>query len=351
MSLLKRYSERMARNWPETRRALKRFGLWMGILLIFMAAFFYQRMFISIKSGHGGVLWKRFFRGTDTTHLYGEGFHIIPPWDIMTIYDMRIQQVQHEFVALSKDGLPVNVELSIRYRPVAKELPMLHQHVGPDYVEKVVKPEVQSTVRFVLAQYSHEQIYTSEGFLLNIIKQGALGQILERNILLDDLLIKKLSLPEPVADAIENKLVQEQVVLEYEYRLKREEKEAARKRLEAAGIRDFQLEVMKGGAFDKYLRYQGIAATVDLASSANAKVVVVGGAGGDGLPLILNVPDAQLDGSAPPSAARRVNPLVNHPPLNDAPGAPATGTAAPAAAAAGAETKPADAAPASKPKS
>lgn len=346
MPLLKRYSERMARNWPETRRSLKRFGLWMGILLIFMAAFFYQRMFISIGSGHGGVLWKRFFRGTDTLHLYGEGFHIIAPWDILTIYDMRIQQVQHEFVALSKDGLPVSVELSIRYRPVAKELPMLHQHVGPDYVEKVVKPEVQSTVRFVLAQYSHEQIYTSEGFLLNIIKQGALGQILERNILLDDLLMKKLSLPEPVRNAIEAKLVQEQVVQEYEHRLKREEKEAARKRLEAAGIRDFQLEVMKGGAFDKYLRYQGISATVDLATSNNAKVVVIGGggSGGDGLPLILNIPDTPIEANAvPPLATRRVNSLVNQPTGNDA---PASGVSVPHPAG---ESKSGDASTANKP--
>src|SRR5262245_31968674 len=113
MSLLKRYSERMARNWPEIRRPLKHFCIWLGIVVIFLCAFFYNRIFISINSGYGGVLWKRFFRGTDTTHLYGEGFHIVAPWDILTIYDMRIQQVSHEFVALSKDGLPINVELSI----------------------------------------------------------------------------------------------------------------------------------------------------------------------------------------------------------------------------------------------
>lgn len=208
----------------------------------------------------------------------------------MAIYDLRIQQVPHDFVALSKEGLPITVELSIRYRPVARELPVLHQNVGAEYVEKVVKPEVQAQVRFVLAQYSPEEIYTSEGFLLQIISQGAFGKIAERHILLDDLLIKRLVLPDLIADAIERKLVQEQLVLEYEYRLAREEKEADRKRIEAEGIRDFQTEVMKGGAFDQYLRFVGVSATVELAASNNAKIVVIGG-GSDGLPLILNMPD------------------------------------------------------------
>jgi regulator of protease activity HflC (stomatin/prohibitin superfamily) len=299
MSSNHRYWEHAKENWPEVSRFLKRFFLVFGLIAVFLVILFYKRIFISVHAGESGVMWRRFLGGTDLKHVYGEGFHIIPPWDILTIYDRRIQQVPHEFVALSKDGLPINVQLSIRFRPVAAELPMLHQDIGPDYVDKVVKPEIQSMVRFVLAQYTPEQIYTSEGFLLNIIQQGALGQILERHILLDDLLIKRLSLPDSVRNAIEGKLVQQQLLQEYVYRLDREGKEAERKRIEAAGIRDFQIEVMKGGAFDKYLRYQGIGATVQLATSNNAKVVVVG-SGSDGLPLILNMPDSPVSPEANP---------------------------------------------------
>ncbi len=309
MSIINRYWDRARENWPDVSRSLKRFLLVFGLLTVFLAILFYNRIFISIQSGHSGVMWRRFLGGTDLKHVYGEGFHIIPPWDILTIYDRRIQQVPHDFVALSKDGLPIQVELSIRFRPVAAELPMLHQDIGANYVEKVVKPEIQSMVRFVLAQYTPEQIYTSEGFLLNIIQQGALGQILERHILLDDLLIKRLSLPESVRNAIEGKLVQQQLLQEYVYRLDREGKEAERKRIEAAGIRDFEIEVTKGGAFDKYLRYQGIGATVQLATSNNAKVVVVGG-GSDGLPLILNMPDtpASTETAAKPVSSATASP-------------------------------------------
>lgn len=299
MSLLQRYRDRAKENWPRIARALKQVAVVFLLVLVFLSIYFFNRIFVSIEAGHGGVLWRRFLRGTDLKHVYAEGFHIIPPWDRMTIYNLRIQQVPHEFIALSKDGLPIEVEVSIRFRPQGNKLPMLHQNVGPEYVEQIVKPEVQAMVRFVLAQYTPEEVYTSEGFLLNIIKQGALGQILERHILLDDLLIKRLSLPELVRTAIESKLVQQQLVLEYPYRLDREQKEAERKRIEATGIRDFQLEVMKGGAFDKYLRYQGVDATVRLASSPNAKVVVIGG-GADGLPVILNMPDGPMVPGAEP---------------------------------------------------
>lgn len=278
------------RNWQRMKRPLKSFAILMLVIAAFLVVFFFNRIFINIEAGHSGVLWKRFLNGTDLKHVYGEGFHVIPPWDKMAIYDLRIQQVAHEFVALSKEGLPITVELSIRYRPMARELPVLHQQIGADYVEKVVKPEVQAQVRFVLAQYSPEEIYTSEGFLLQIIVQGSLGEIAERHILIDDLLIKRLVLPEVIRGAIEQKLARQQIVQEYDYRLEAEEKEASRKRIEAEGIRDFQIEVMKGGAFDKYLRYQGVMATVELATSNNAKMVVMGG-GSDGLPVILNMPD------------------------------------------------------------
>lgn len=301
MSLLQRYRDRARERWPRIWQSLKVTSLISAVLLVFVCILFFHRIFISIQAGHSGVLWRRFFAGTDLQHVYGEGFHIIAPWDVMTIYDQRIQQVPHQFVALSKDGLPITVDLSIRYRPIAGELPMLHKNIGPDYVEKVVKPEVQAMVRFVFAQYSPEEIYTSEGFLLNIVTQGVLGQVLERHILLDDLLIKRLTLPEPVRAAIEAKLVQQQTVQSYKYRLLSEEQEANRKRVEAAGIRDFELEVTKGGAFEQYLRFQGIGATVQLASSTNAKVVVVGGS--NGLPLIMNLPDSPLPAPAAPGNA------------------------------------------------
>jgi regulator of protease activity HflC (stomatin/prohibitin superfamily) len=238
--------------------------------------------------------------------IYNEGFHIIPPWDKMYIYDTRIQHVPSEFAALSKDGLPIMFELSVRYLPDRNHLPLLHTTVGPDYVVKVVQPEVQAHLRKVVANYLPEEIYTSEGYLLQIIMQGAMGAMAERYIILDNLLIRKMSLPQSISDAIERKLAQKQYVQEFEYRLQSEAKEARRKAIEAEGIRRFQDIVKASDFFDKYLQFRGIDATLALAKSDNSKVVVIGGGGGN-LPLIMNMDAAKAEATAPPSAAAAID--------------------------------------------
>src|SRR5690606_16945358 len=125
-------------------------------------------------------------------------------------------------------------------RPKSFSLPVLHAVVGPEYIETIVKPEIQAHVREVVSQFEPQELYTSEGYILNLILQGAMSEINERYITLDDLLIKRIILPDKIRDAIESKLAQEQLVLEYGYRVERERKEAERKEIEGEGIRAFQ---------------------------------------------------------------------------------------------------------------
>lgn len=291
-------------NWKTTRHRLSTFSIFFLLLCLVLGAYFFNRIFINIYPGHSGVLWKRFHGGTDMQFVYNEGLHIIPPWDKMYIYDIRIQQLPFSFEALSKDGLPITFEVTVRYRPERLNLPFLHKTVGPDYLEKVVKPEVQAHVRKVVANYLPEEIYTSEGYLLQIIMQGAMVAINEKYIVLDNLLIRRMVLPKIIVEAIEKKLAQQQYVLELDYRLQSEAKEARRKAIEAEGIKRFQDIVKTGGFFDKFLQYKGIEATVSLAKSDNAKVVVVGGGGSGGLPLIMNMDGGKEKNStsAPPAS-------------------------------------------------
>lgn len=282
---------RMKYNWANLREKYRPLMVVSFLSALFLFALFYDRIIYNIQPGESGVIWKRFYGGTDLNQVYGEGIHFIFPWDKLYIYDTRIQQVPFSFYALSANGLPINFDVSIRYRPFIRTLPVLHQNVGPDYVERIVKPEVQAHVRAVVANFFPEQVYTSEGQLLPIIKQGATFSVAERNVLLDDLLIKRITLPEYIQHAIERKLEQEQLALEYEFRLQREEQEAERKRIEAAGIRDFQRTVVAGGAFNQYLTFVGVQASLALAKSDNAKVVIFGGGEGGQLPLILNMGD------------------------------------------------------------
>jgi regulator of protease activity HflC (stomatin/prohibitin superfamily) len=297
---------RVSSNWKRIRPAVRNYFILIFLLAILFVVVFFNRMFILIRPGQEAVIWKMFGGGTQTDVIYKEGLQIIWPWDKLYVYNVRIQQIPHEFDALSKNGLPIHFELSIRYQPVKETLPVLHQQVGPDYVEKIVKPEVQAQVRKIVANYLPEQIYTSEGYLLQIIKQGAMTSISQRNITLDDLLVKRMTLPKPIQEAIERKLTAEQLMLQYDYILIKEKKEADRKRIEAEGIRDFQRLASEGGMFNSYLNFYGIEASLELAKSNNSKLILMGNRE-NGLPLLYNMPADNPN----TSGTTNVNDLLN----------------------------------------
>jgi regulator of protease activity HflC (stomatin/prohibitin superfamily) len=294
-------------RYPLFRNYFIALGLVGSFLLVFFWPYLNERVFMSLQSGEAGVLWQRFSGGTNLKYTYGEGFHLVMPWDRLFVYNVRLQQTPHKIVALCKNGLPVELEVSIRHRPQDGRLPLLHTVVGPNYLEVVVKPEIEASVRGVVSQFEPNELYTSEGYILNLILQGSLYGIGERYISLDDLLIKRVVLPTKVADSIESKLIEEQRALEFEFRVQQAKREAERRGIEAKGILSFQETVAAGGSFKDYLRFAGIQATVELAKSENAKIVIIGGADG-GLPLILNMSD-DLDRSS--SAATRKNPLLS----------------------------------------
>lgn len=302
----KSFWKKVKRNWKELSEKLRVWGLVIALAFVFILALLYKRIVHDVLPGESGVVWKRFGGGTDTERIYREGVHFIWPWNRIYIYNVRIQQKVFEFDALSKNGLPIHFEISARYRPFQKTLPLLHQQIGPDYLEKIVIPEVQANLRHIVANYLPEQIYTSGGYLLQIIKQGAIFSVAERHVLLDDLLIKRMVLPEYIRKAIERKLEQEQASLEYEFRLEKELKEAERKKTESEGIRVFLNNVTAEGNFDKYLSFYGVQATLALAKSNNSKIVIIGG-GKNQLPLILNMPEESAKSQSPESTTSNFN--------------------------------------------
>ena len=279
MSVLQRFGDWGRRN--EMRVTL------LVLIALFLVAFFWPRMIVPIMAGERGVLWSP-FSGTHLERVYPEGVHIIAPWDRMTIYPTRYETVERTVVALSKDGLPISVDVTIRYKPAEKLLARLHQTVGPKYVDTVVVPEVASALRGVIGDFRPEELYAQsfEAIQERIVIE-AKHQMGIRHVLLDDVLIAKLTLPESVSAAIQSKLAQEQAALEMEYRIRRETDEAKRKEIEADGIRTFQ-RLIAETISDRTLHYKGIEATLELAKSPNAKVVVVGSGASGGLPLILN---------------------------------------------------------------
>lgn len=259
----------------------------MSILLILIVlVYFWQSIFITIHAGEAGVLYRRFGGGTVVDRVYPEGFHVIFPVNIMTIYNVRFQTVAHQMEVLSSKGLKITLSMSIRYRPERQVLGVLHQEVGPDYLNRIIIPEVEAKIRAILGQYDAEEIYTSKRGVVQEVVNESLAQVSQRFVTVDNVMITNIELPVRIREAIESKLEQQQVAQAYVFRLAREEKEAERKRIEAGGINEYN-RIVDLSLNERLLRWKGVEATLELSKSPNSKVIIIG-SGKDGLPVILD---------------------------------------------------------------
>jgi regulator of protease activity HflC (stomatin/prohibitin superfamily) len=292
---------------------------------------------ITVPSGRVGVLWKRFNgfdiycwcfvgRGTllDPRELREEGLHLIAPWDRLFIYDLRLQSASQTINAISKDGVNVTAQMNIRYQLAHRSVAVLHKFIGPQYLDTVVGPEIGSQAREVISKYTAEEVYTSRDAIQEQVRsstQKSLGanlnklvqpeameqpdpkhynDFLQGAIQILDTLVLSIELPAAIVNAINRQTEQFYLIQEYKFRVEREAEESRRKQIEANGIAAFQQTVSKGIS-DSYLRWRGIEATLLLAQSPNAKVIVIG-SGKDGLPIILNA-DSAIPGVTPPPGA------------------------------------------------
>jgi len=256
------------------------------LIIVVVLLFFGSSMFFTIQPGERGIIFRPFSKGLDKENLYIPGFHIVAPWNDLILYDVKEQQNEETMDVLDKNGLSISMDVSVRFNPVYDKIGYLHEIFGIRYVQQLIIPEVRSSVRQVAGRYTAEEIYSTKRTEVEASIISETKEILEQNnIDMRALLIRSINLPEQIRVAIEDKLKQEQEALAYQFRLTRETSEAERKRIEAEGIAAFN-RIINSSLTDQILKQRGIEATIDLAKSPNAKVVVVG-SGKDGLPLIL----------------------------------------------------------------
>jgi len=254
------------------------FGIFLFVIL------FSSRLFVKIEAGEAGVQYD-LVAGLKVDKVYDQGLKIIAPWNRMFVYSTRIQEDRSVMEVLSANGLTIRAELSYRYRPIEDKIGYLHNEIGENYHERIVIPEIRSATREVIGKYLPEELYSSKRDSIQTeIFNLAASRIQEKYIELDAVLIRDVGLPDKLKQAIERKLEQEQVALEYEFRLTRAEKEAERQRIEAEG-KAVANRLLSQSLTDKILQDKGIDATLKLAESPNSKVIVVGGT--DGPPIIL----------------------------------------------------------------
>lgn len=258
-----------------------------GVLGFFVLIILISKSAITIGSGQAGVLYRTFSGGvvTDEGPL-SEGFHIVAPWNRVFVYEVRQQELFEKMKVLSSNGLEIQIDASAWFQPKYETLGKLHQEKSEQYVNRILLPAIRSAARSVVGRYTPEQLYSSKR---DAIQQEIFTEtkmiVDDQYIQLNEILVRDVTLPPTIREAIEKKLRQEQETLEYEFRLVTAEKEAERQRIEARGKADAN-RILSASLTDKILQDKGIDATLKLSESPNSKVVVVG-SGDSGLPLIL----------------------------------------------------------------
>jgi regulator of protease activity HflC (stomatin/prohibitin superfamily) len=236
-----------------------------------------------VPAGHVGVVD---LFGVVRPQALPSGLRLINPLARLIPMSVQTQELKETMEVPSKEGLTMILEVSALFHLQPEQAAEVYRTVGVNYVQVLLEPQFRSVARGVTASYEAKALYTSEReHLAGQIAEALRQQVEPRGVGVEATPLRKIGLPPRLAQAIEEKLSAEQESQRMQFVLQKETQEAERKRIEAQGISDFQ-RIVSQGISDQLLRWKGIEATMEIARSANAKVVVIG-AGEDGLPLIL----------------------------------------------------------------
>jgi len=253
-----------------------------------IAAFLLIILFFSsvtrVGTGHVGVL--TLFGKVQEGGTLGEGIHLINPLKTNNELSIQTQTLKESANVPSSEGLMMSLDTSLIYHLNPDRAAEVFQKIGADYETVVVEPTLRSAIREATASHTANALYTGER---EMVAKQILDQITQelnqRGITVENVLLRDIQLPATLKAAIEAKQQAEQESLAMNFRLQKETQEAQRKRIEAAGVRDFQ-QIVAQGITPSLLEWKGIEATENLAKSPNSKVVVIGN-NKNGLPLIL----------------------------------------------------------------
>ena len=242
--------------------------------------------FTIIPAGHVGVVD---FFGTVSDRTLGPGINPVNPLAAVVKYSFQTKEHKELMQVLSREGLTIGLEVSVLYRLNADSAASVYKKIsaGGDYENVILVPQFRSICRAVTASFQASALYSTERERLGEKIQEELGAaIAKRGVIVESTPLRNVSLPTQLTEAIETKQRADQESQRMEFTLAKERQEADRKRIEAKGIADFQT-IVAAGISEQLLRWKGIEATLKIAESANAKVVIIG-SGKDGLPVILD---------------------------------------------------------------
>ena len=238
----------------------------------------------TIDTGHVGVMT---LFGRVTGDQLPEGIHLINPLKAVAKMSVRTQEAKETAEVPSSEGLLMHLEASLIYRLDPKRATDVYQKLGTTYLDVIVTPNLRSVMRAVTAAHTASALYSEARESVAHQMLAEMRKAIEpRGIVIENVLLRDIKLPATLKAAIEAKQQAEQDAQRMSFVLQKEKQEAERKRIEAQGISDFQRIVM-AGISQPLLEWKGIEATMEIAKSPNAKIVVIGNPK-NGLPIIFS---------------------------------------------------------------
>jgi len=242
-----------------------------------------------VKQIDAGEVGVKVLFGSIQPEVMGSGLHFINPLLDVKKMDVKTQNYTMSGIndegnksgddairVLTSDGLEVTIDLTVLYRVIASDAPRLLRETGEDYRDKIVRPITRTKIRDNAVYYQAVDLFGSKR---DVFQQGIYKSIetdfKKRGLMLEQLLVRNITLPNSVKASIESKINAEQDAKKMEFVLQKEQQEAERKRVEAQGIADYQ-RIINTGLTSQQLQYEQIKAMKELALSPNSKVIVMG---------------------------------------------------------------------------
>ena len=241
---------------------------------------------VQIEAGQVGV--KKLF-GKVQNEVIGSGLHFVNPlleiekMDIKTqnytmsgVQDEGTQTNDDAIRVLTADGLEVTIDLTVLYKLLPTDAPKIVRETGLDYTDKIVRPLTRTKIRDNAVYYEAIQLYsTKRDEFQQRIFTSIDADFKRRGLILEQLLVRNITLPASVRTTIEQKISAEQDAQKMQFVLQKETQEAERKRVEAQGIADYQ-RIINIGLTDRQIQYESIKAQLEIAKSPNTKIIIMG---------------------------------------------------------------------------
>jgi regulator of protease activity HflC (stomatin/prohibitin superfamily) len=201
-----------------------------------------------VPVGHALVIFNTVTR---SFRLGRQGITFIPPF-ICATQDYELRRLEYTMSGVSgegrkreiddslwsptKEGLQVGIDLTVWHHLDPQRIVGIHQKIGPDYEEKIIRPAVRSVIRLVISEYPVMDVYSSRrAQIQDEINQKIKGLVEKDGFIIDEVVLRDVRFTADFAKAIEAKQIAQQSAEQMKYTLEKEQKEAERKVIEAQG--------------------------------------------------------------------------------------------------------------------